>query len=82
MIRGIMLESFRGTIDAQGIRSLRPEGDEEFAYQMDKSAVHFWAVLSQQELPRICDALASGDRQLATKLVFEAATSMGSIIPS
>ena len=74
-----MLQSFRGTIDAHGIRTLRPERDEEFGRQLDHSVAEFWAVLNHSELPQIRLAFACGDRQLATRLISECAKSMGSI---
>lgn len=55
--------------------------DDEFELQQEKSVVELWT-LSPSTLPQICDAYASGERELATELVFEEALSIGSIIPS
>ena len=81
MLRVSMLRSFRGTIDVHGIRTFRPETDDESECQFDNSVAEFWAVLSDSELPRIRIALAYGDRQLATRLIAEGAAAMGSILP-
>ena len=76
-----MLQSFRGTIDRGGIRSLRPERDDDFLRRADRSTVEFWAILHREELPLIRSVLASGDRIRATKMICERAISLGSVLP-
>ena len=81
VVQADMLQSFRGTIDAHGIRTLRLEKDEEFERRLDDSVAEFWAVLNRRELPEIRRAFESGNRQLALRLLSDRATSMGSILP-
>jgi len=76
-----MLESFRGTVDRGGIRTLRLERDEDFARRPDRTTAEFWAILNREELPLIRAALATGDRVGATKMVCEHAVALGSVLP-
>ena len=77
-----MLQSLRGTLDAYGIRTLRLENDEEVVCQCTRRVAEFWAVVSMDDLQDIRLALALGDRRLATHLLVESATSIGSIVPT
>ena len=75
-----MLQSFRGTIDAGGIRCLRVEPDHEYRV-FPAAGIEFWAVLHDQEVPAIRDSLRSGNRLRAYQLLCERALSLGSVLP-
>ena len=68
-------------MDRGGIRTFRPECDEDFARRPDRSTAEFWVILNREELPLISAALASGDRLRATKMVCERAVYLGSVLP-
>lgn len=72
-----MLQSFRGTIDTHGIRTLRLESDDDFLRQRCRSTAEFWVVLHHTDLPAIRAILASGDRARALQRVCERAVSLG-----
>ena len=72
-----MLQSFRGTIDTHGIRTLRLESDEDFSRQQHYPINEFWVVLNHTDLPAIRAILASGDRARALRRVCEQAVSLG-----
>lgn len=75
-----MLESFVGTIDERGLRTLTPEPDESWKPQetVDRVAA-FWAVVDSAKLPEICEALRNGERQRAWQLLSASARSLGSV---
>jgi len=77
-----MLQSLRGTIDANGIRSLRIETANEPPYHHGQSSAEFWAVLNDAELPIIRATIQAGDRWRAMKLLNERAVSLGSVLPT
>ena len=81
MVRLIMLQAYRGTVDANGIRTLRIEAEHETRCRRDRRTTEFWAVMSAAELPLICATLQAGDRWRAMKLVSERAVSLGSVLP-
>ena len=76
-----MLQSFRGTIDINGLLSLRCE---EVGTQpaTDPRIGEFWVVLNSEELPFIRAAIRAGQRRQALQLVCERAHSLGSILRS
>ena len=59
-----MLQSFRGTVDGGGIRSLYLEADVPARPQLGSSVAEFWAVLDAKELPVIREAVRAGDRRI------------------
>lgn len=73
-----MLQSFVGTIDTFGLRSLRGEdASASVPHRNFGDAVPFWAILDSQELPRIVEALTHGKRGAALLLLEERAHSLG-----
>ncbi|MEZ6103887.1 MAG: hypothetical protein R3E01_33490 [Pirellulaceae bacterium] len=77
-----MLQSFRGTVDVGGIRSLYLEADVPARPQLGSSLVaEFWAVLDAKELPVIREAVRVGDRRTALSLICERSAFIGSILP-
>ena len=76
-----MLQSFRGTIDESGIRTLRLEGDEEGGHPPVNGVAEFWVVLDRRELSRIRAAFYAGERHTALSMICERSVSLGSIIP-
>ena len=81
MVLRVMLQSFRGTFDSVGIRSLRVERDDERTGILGDVA-EFWAVVDTEFALQVRTALSHGDRTSATRLLSDSATSMGSILPS
>ena len=77
-----MLQSFRGTFDSVGIRTLRFETDDERSGTLGSGLVEFWAVVDAEYVRQIRLALALGDRIGATRLLADTAASIGSILPS
>ena len=75
-----MLQSFRGTVDVGGIRSLELETEEAIRPRLGSSVGEFWAVLDATELPIIRAAVRAGDRRAALSLICERSTFIGSII--
>ncbi len=76
-----MLQSFRGTIDVNGIRSLRLERDDDVMCPAESAVAEFWVVLNHAELPTIRATIQAGDRIRAMSLLCERAVSLGSILP-
>ena len=76
-----MLQSFRGTVDGGGIRSLYLETEVPVRRPIEKSVAEFWAVLDAQELPVIREAVQAGDRRTALSLICERSAFIGSILP-
>ena len=75
-----MLQSYIGTIDMSGLRSLRTEEcGESVAPLGDPTVVSFWAILDTDQLPEICRALVMGHRGAALSLVTQQAKSLGRI---
>ena len=73
-----MLQSFIGTIDTTGLRSLRDEEcSESIATPEDPNVVKFWAILDTDQLPQIRRALLMGHRGAALNLVAQQAKSLG-----
>ena len=77
-----MLQSFRGTLDAHGIRSLRIETGDECSLGRGQGRAEFWAVLNDSELPIIRATIQAGDRWRAMKLLNERAFCLGSVLPT
>ena len=74
-----MLQSFIGTLDAAGLRSLRTEDDALPAPLSDSEFVPFWVILDSSELPSIERALVLGQRQTALQLLVAVAKSLGPV---
>lgn len=73
-----MLQSFIGTIDTTGLRSLRNEEYVESVVTLeDPDVVRFWAILDTNQLPQIRRALLMGHRGAALNLVEQQAKSLG-----
>ena len=73
-----MLQSFIGTYDQAGLRSLRDEDEFTVASHLDVSGpVSFWAILDSDELPGIQHALTLGHRVTALQLLITTAKSLG-----
>lgn len=78
-----MLQSFVGTFDAVGLRTLKSEDE---AVDTDgfpsvrfvpEGLVPFWAILDSTELPTIQKALLSGERDRAWELLVQQAKCFG-----
>ena len=76
-----MLQSFRGTVDVGGIRSLHLETDVPVRSQLGQIVAEFWAVIDAKELPVIREAVRAGDRRTALSLICERSAYIGSILP-
>ena len=76
-----MLQSFRGTVDVGGIRSLYVETESPVRPRVATSVGEFWAVLDAKELPVIREAVRAGDRRTALSLLCERSAFIGSILP-
>lgn len=74
-----MLQSFTGTVDRNGIRSLEVESDSGPRRIEDRDLAEFWAVLDSADLESIQLAIHSGQRRHALRMVSERAQSMGSM---
>jgi hypothetical protein len=73
-----MLQSFIGTFDAAGLRSLRNEDDTHGVTGLSiAGSVPFWAILDTEELPSIQRALMLGYRGTALELLVQQAKSLG-----
>ena len=72
-----MLQSFIGTFDAAGLRTLRSEEAESSGKSIQSSGVPFWAILDSKELPSIQNALLLGHRCTAFELLARGAKSLG-----
>jgi len=77
-----MLQSFTGTFDAGGLRSLEPERDHGNRTTPAASLCHFWAVLESPVDRRIRAAYHSGDRARALQLISDYAVSLGTVPPN
>ena len=75
-----MLESFIGTFDSTGLRSLTTEETPSAARRSHhEQVVEFWAVLDTSELPLIQKAFLLGQRGAALDLIAQQAKSLGRI---
>ena len=73
-----MLQSFIGTFDIAGLRTLRSEDDTCGETRLSSTeAVPFWAILDTDELPSIQRALMLGYRGTALELLVQQAKSLG-----
>jgi len=75
-----MIQSFTGTFDAHGVRSLRIEADDTPRGLPSDASTHFWAVLDSRDVPLIHRAIVAGDRKRALKLISDHSLSMGTIL--
>lgn len=81
VVREEMLQSFRGTVDVGGIRSLHLETDVPVRSQRANTVAEFWVVLDAKEIPVIREAVRAGDRRTALSLICERSAFIGSILP-
>ncbi len=73
-----MLQSFVGTYDRNGLRTLRYESESSgLAPCQREQTVAFWAILDSAALPEIQQAIVSGNRISALKEVVNQARSLG-----
>ena len=77
-----MLQSFVGTIDVQGLRSLRPEPDHDMWMKSSNESVAgtIWAVLDSADLMTVQVALRTGQKRRALQLLSESARSIGPVL--
>lgn len=75
----IMLDSFIGTFDQQGLRTFKSETDQTRAYIERRRHGRFWAVLDRSVVPSINQAIAKGDSRSALQIVLQQARDIGSI---
>ena len=73
-----MLDSFIGTFDEHGLRSLEIEGCNR-AYSPKGDNPKFWAVTDCSVLTNIKLAMASGDARSALKIIVQQARDIGRI---
>ncbi len=77
-----MLQSFVGTYDQSGLRSLRlEEANSALPWTSPTGAAPFWAVLDSSDVPEICRAVCHGRRRRALRLLNERALTLGSLAP-
>ena len=74
-----MLDSFIGTIDQYGLRTLKSETDQTQAFIEQRREGRFWAVLDNSLVPAINQAIAKGDSRTALQIVLQQAREIGSI---
>jgi hypothetical protein len=73
-----MLESFVGTFDHRGLRSLRPEDPrEDFDGRVVEPNGRFWAIIDTDNVSPIHEALVVGQRGAALDLLAQKAVSLG-----
>lgn len=75
----IMLDSFIGTFDQQGLRTFKSETDQTRAFIERRRHGRFWAVLDRSVVPSINQAIAKGDSRSALQIVLQQARDIGSI---
>lgn len=77
-----MLQSFVGTIDERGLRTLtpEPEGGHVFGCDLESRRHAFWAVVDSSNLREIHEALLHGQRRQALQLLVNYARSIGSVL--
>lgn len=73
-----MLDSYIGTFDHHGLRSLKSENDVPPAI-LARQPGQFWAVLDRSLVPSINQAIAKGDSISAMQIVLQQAREIGSI---
>lgn len=73
-----MLDSYIGTFDHHGLRSLKSESDVPHSI-LAHCKGQFWAVLDRSFVPSIHQAIAKGDSIAALKIVLQQARDIGSI---
>ena len=75
-----MLQSFVGTFNAAGLRTLRNEDASDMRVIHNATgSVSFWAILDSDELPAIQHAITLGDRGAALQMLVQAAKSLGPV---
>lgn len=76
-----MLQSFVGTIDAQGLLSLSPEYEHDLwnASPQKSHTDRIWAVLDSADLSAVRNALQDGQKYRALQLLAEYARSLGPV---
>ena len=79
VISQVMLDSFIGTFDQQGLRSFRSETNQTRAFVERRRHGRFWAVLDRSVVPSINLAIAKGDSRSALQIVLQQARDIGSI---
>ena len=78
VVQQIMLDSYIGTFDHDGLRSLKTELDQANLI-FEKRIGHFWAVLDRSHVPTINQAIAKGDSRTALQFVLQQARDFGAI---
>ena len=78
MISQSMLNSFIGTIDRYGLRTLSVE-TKSSASRVSEDRNRFWAVLDSSILPTVSQAMACGQRKAALEIVLKSAKDAGSV---
>lgn len=73
-----MLDSFIGTFDEYGLRTLETEGGKRHC-SLIGDRPKFWAVIDRAELAPIKLAMAAGDTRSALKLIVQQARDFGRI---
>ena len=74
-----MLDSFIGTFDQHGLRTLRSETNQSPAFVERRRQGRFWAVLDSSLVPTINRAIAAGDSRTALQIVLQQARDIGTI---
>ncbi|MDA8562869.1 hypothetical protein N9L06_00290 [Mariniblastus sp.] len=74
-----MLDSFIGTFDQHGLRTLKSETNQTHAFIERRRQGRFWAVLDISLVPTINEAIATGDSRTALQIVLQQARDIGSI---
>ncbi len=78
VVSQIMLDSYIGTFDHHGLRSLQTEPDRSSPI-FEARLGHFWAVLDRSLVPSINQAIAKGDSRSALQIVLQQARDFGAI---
>ena len=74
-----MLDSFIGTFDQRGLRTLKSDTKQARAFVERRRHGRFWAVLDRSVVPSINLAIAKGDSRSALQIVLQQARDIGSI---
>ena len=74
-----MLDSFIGTFDQRGLRTLKSETNQTRAFVERRRHGRFWAVLDRSVVQSINLAIAKGDSRSALQIVLQQARDIGSI---
>ena len=75
-----MLDSFVGTYDWAGLRTLKRELGSDSNRFGDRTSNEFWAIIDDDELVEIETAVLMGQRKSALELIFTRAQSLGRIL--